>query len=56
MSDSRLEEAARILAELGADLADEGLLAQGRQKLAEALVDAERRGYAMTAEQKQQSG
>ncbi|HZH53009.1 MAG TPA: hypothetical protein VEZ16_14150 [Microvirga sp.] len=56
MSDSRLEEAARILAELGADLSDERLLVQGQQRLAQVLEAAERRGYSMTAEEKQQSG
>ncbi|MFC4174541.1 hypothetical protein ACFOYU_21220 [Microvirga sp. GCM10011540] len=51
-----MNEAARILAEIGANLSDERALEQGCQKLAEALEAAERRGHVMTAEQKQQSG
>ena len=55
MSDLLLDEAARILMELGIHLPDENALARGRQKLAEALEAAERRGR-MRAAQKEQSG
>jgi len=55
MSDPRLDEAARILTELGIHLPDENALMKGRQKLAEALAAAERRGR-MPASQKEQSG
>jgi hypothetical protein len=55
MPDGRFDEAARILAEIGAYLPDSHALAQGCQKLAEALEAAERRGQKIAAE-KQQSG
>ncbi len=55
MSDSRLDEATRILMELGIHLPNDEDLAKGRQKLAAALVDAENRGR-MSASQKEQSG
>jgi hypothetical protein len=55
MSDPRLDEATRILMELGIHLPDEESLAKGRQKLAEALAAAENRGR-MRASQKEQSG
>jgi hypothetical protein len=44
MSDKHLDEATRLLAEIGACLPDSHALAQGREKLAKALEDAERRG------------
>ncbi|RDI61064.1 hypothetical protein [Microvirga subterranea] len=55
MSDSRLDEATRILMELGIHLPNDEALAKGRQKLAEALAAAENRGR-MSASQKEQSG
>jgi hypothetical protein len=55
MYDPRLEEAARILMELGIHLPDEKALARGREKLAEALEAAEQRGR-MRAARKEQSG
>jgi hypothetical protein len=44
MSEKHLNEAARLLAEIGACLPDSQALAQGREKLAKALEEAERRG------------
>lgn len=44
MSEKHLNEAARLLAEIGACLPDSRTLAQGREKLAKALEEAERRG------------
>lgn len=55
MYDPRLEEAARILMELGIHLPDEKALARGREKLAETLEAAEQRGR-MRAARKEQSG
>lgn len=55
MDNSRLDEAARLLAEIGACLPDGQALARGRRKLAEALEAAEKRGQKAAAG-KQQSG
>jgi hypothetical protein len=55
MPDSRLDEAARIFAEIGAYLPDSQAFARGRRRLAEALEAAEKRGQRAAAE-KQQSG
>jgi len=57
MVDKQLEEeAARVLAEIGACLPDGQALARGRQRLAEALLAAEQRGRHRANEEKQASG
>lgn len=55
-NDPYLDEAARILSEIGASLPDSRALSQARQELAEALQRAERRGREASGRQKESSG
>lgn len=55
-NDPYLDEAARILSEIGATLPDSRALSRARRELAQALERAERRGREASGRRKESSG
>jgi hypothetical protein len=55
-NDPYLDEAARILADIGASLPDSRALSRAQRELAEALQRAERRGREASGRRKESSG